>query len=242
MTLAINGSSFDAPMVGATTSGSTAYSAGGKVSFSSYPAAGSGTGRTAIVERQRQHRLLRPAHDTRGGHAALRRGGGELRPGSLHPRWRGRRLQPRLGPQQHQVDDQRDRQDLRRPDHAVVEPRDHQHQRRPLVDDRQGAPGALHRQLAERHDQGASTATRARARPTPSPTGCTPRAARRTTRAATSWKAAATRGTPRTSWRGQQRGHGDRHQLEPRGHWLRGVQLPVDPGQRRDPDGVAAGP
>jgi phosphate transport system substrate-binding protein len=47
--LAINGSSFDAPMVGATTSGSTAYSAGGKVSFSSYPAAGSGTGRTAIV-------------------------------------------------------------------------------------------------------------------------------------------------------------------------------------------------
>jgi phosphate transport system substrate-binding protein len=49
VTLAINGSSFDAPMVGATTSGSTAYSAGGKVSFSSYPAAGSGTGRTAIV-------------------------------------------------------------------------------------------------------------------------------------------------------------------------------------------------
>jgi phosphate transport system substrate-binding protein len=47
--LAINGSSFDAPMIGATTSGSTAYSAGGKVSFSSYPAAGSGTGRTAIV-------------------------------------------------------------------------------------------------------------------------------------------------------------------------------------------------
>ena len=49
VTLAINGSSFDAPMVGASTSGSTAYSAGGKVSFSSYPAAGSGTGRTAIV-------------------------------------------------------------------------------------------------------------------------------------------------------------------------------------------------
>jgi phosphate transport system substrate-binding protein len=49
VTLAINGSSFDAPMVGATTSGSTAYTAGGKVSFSSYPAAGSGTGRTAIV-------------------------------------------------------------------------------------------------------------------------------------------------------------------------------------------------
>jgi phosphate transport system substrate-binding protein len=49
VTLAINGSSFDAPMVGATTSGSTAYSAGGKVSFSSYPAAGSGTGRTSIV-------------------------------------------------------------------------------------------------------------------------------------------------------------------------------------------------
>ncbi len=47
--LAINGSSFDAPMVGATTSGSTAYSAGGKVSFSSYPAAGSGTGRTSIT-------------------------------------------------------------------------------------------------------------------------------------------------------------------------------------------------
>ena len=37
--LAINGSSFDAPEVGATTSGSSAYSAGGKVSFSSYPAA-----------------------------------------------------------------------------------------------------------------------------------------------------------------------------------------------------------
>jgi phosphate transport system substrate-binding protein len=49
VSLAINGSSFDAPMVGATTSGSTAYTAGGKVSFSSYPAAGSGTGRTAIV-------------------------------------------------------------------------------------------------------------------------------------------------------------------------------------------------
>jgi phosphate transport system substrate-binding protein len=49
VSLAINGSSFDAPMIGATTSGSTAYSAGGKVSFSSYPAAGSGTGRTAIV-------------------------------------------------------------------------------------------------------------------------------------------------------------------------------------------------
>jgi len=48
-TLAINGSSFDAPMVGATTSGSTAYTAGGKVSFSSYPAAGSGTGRSSIV-------------------------------------------------------------------------------------------------------------------------------------------------------------------------------------------------
>ncbi|MGB8197043.1 MAG: substrate-binding domain-containing protein [Acidimicrobiales bacterium] len=49
VTIAINGSSFDAPMVGATTSGSTAYTGGGKVSFSSYPAAGSGTGRTAIV-------------------------------------------------------------------------------------------------------------------------------------------------------------------------------------------------
>ncbi|HEY5437524.1 MAG TPA: substrate-binding domain-containing protein [Acidimicrobiales bacterium] len=47
--LAINGSSFDAPMIGATTSGSTAYTAGGKVTFSSYPAAGSGTGRTAIT-------------------------------------------------------------------------------------------------------------------------------------------------------------------------------------------------
>jgi phosphate transport system substrate-binding protein len=47
--LAINGSSFDAPEIGATTSGSTAYSAGGSVSFSSYPAAGSGTGRTDIV-------------------------------------------------------------------------------------------------------------------------------------------------------------------------------------------------
>jgi phosphate transport system substrate-binding protein len=49
VSLAINGSSFDAPMVGATTSGSTGFSAGGKVSFSSYPAAGSGTGRTSIV-------------------------------------------------------------------------------------------------------------------------------------------------------------------------------------------------
>jgi phosphate transport system substrate-binding protein len=49
VTIAINGSSFDAPMVGATTSGSTAYTAGGKVSFSAYPAAGSGTGRTSIV-------------------------------------------------------------------------------------------------------------------------------------------------------------------------------------------------
>jgi phosphate transport system substrate-binding protein len=48
-TLAINGSSFDAPMIGASTSGSSAYSAGGKVSFSAYPAAGSGTGRTGIV-------------------------------------------------------------------------------------------------------------------------------------------------------------------------------------------------
>ena len=47
--LAINGSSFDAPEVGATTSGASAYSAGGKVSFSSYPAAGSGTGRTDIT-------------------------------------------------------------------------------------------------------------------------------------------------------------------------------------------------
>ena len=49
VTLAINGSSFDAPLVGATTSGSTGYTAGGKVSFSAYPAAGSGTGRTAIA-------------------------------------------------------------------------------------------------------------------------------------------------------------------------------------------------
>ncbi|MCU1362328.1 MAG: phosphate transporter, periplasmic phosphate-binding protein [Acidimicrobiaceae bacterium] len=47
--LAINGSSFDAPLVGATTSGSTAYSAGGKVSFSAYPAGGSGSGRTGIT-------------------------------------------------------------------------------------------------------------------------------------------------------------------------------------------------
>jgi phosphate transport system substrate-binding protein len=49
VSLAINGSSFDAPLVGATTSGSTGYTAGGKVSFSAYPAAGSGTGRTAIA-------------------------------------------------------------------------------------------------------------------------------------------------------------------------------------------------
>lgn len=48
-TLSINGSSFDAPLVGATTSGSTGYSAGGKVSFSAYPAAGSGTGRSGIA-------------------------------------------------------------------------------------------------------------------------------------------------------------------------------------------------
>ncbi|HEY1825205.1 MAG TPA: substrate-binding domain-containing protein [Acidimicrobiales bacterium] len=47
--LAINGSSFDAPLVGVTTSGSSAYTAGGKVSFSSYPAAGSGSGRTGIT-------------------------------------------------------------------------------------------------------------------------------------------------------------------------------------------------
>jgi phosphate transport system substrate-binding protein len=47
--LAINGSSFDAPLVGATTSGSTGYTAGGKVSFSAYPAAGSGTGRSGIT-------------------------------------------------------------------------------------------------------------------------------------------------------------------------------------------------
>jgi phosphate transport system substrate-binding protein len=49
VSLAINGSSFDAPEVGATTSGSTAYSAGGNVTFSSYPGAGSGTGRTDIT-------------------------------------------------------------------------------------------------------------------------------------------------------------------------------------------------
>ncbi len=49
VSLAINGSSFDAPLVGVTTSGSTAYSAGGKVSFSAYPAAGSGTGRSQIA-------------------------------------------------------------------------------------------------------------------------------------------------------------------------------------------------
>jgi phosphate transport system substrate-binding protein len=48
-TLNINGSSFDAPLVGVTTSGSTAYSAGGKVAFSAYPAAGSGAGRTGIT-------------------------------------------------------------------------------------------------------------------------------------------------------------------------------------------------
>lgn len=47
--LSINGSSFDAPLVGVTTSGSTAYSAGGKVTFSAYPAAGSGAGRTGIT-------------------------------------------------------------------------------------------------------------------------------------------------------------------------------------------------
>lgn len=49
VSLSINGSSFDAPEVEATTSGSTAYTAGGKVSFSSYPAAGSGAGRTGIT-------------------------------------------------------------------------------------------------------------------------------------------------------------------------------------------------
>jgi phosphate transport system substrate-binding protein len=49
VSLNINGSSFDAPLVGVTTSGSTAYSAGGKVTFSAYPAAGSGAGRTGIT-------------------------------------------------------------------------------------------------------------------------------------------------------------------------------------------------
>jgi phosphate transport system substrate-binding protein len=49
VSLAINGSSFDAPLIGATTSGSTAYTAGGKVTFSAYPAAGSGAGRTGIT-------------------------------------------------------------------------------------------------------------------------------------------------------------------------------------------------
>ncbi len=49
VSLAINGSSFDAPLIGVTTSGSSAYTAGGKVSFSSYPAAGSGSGRTGIT-------------------------------------------------------------------------------------------------------------------------------------------------------------------------------------------------
>ena len=49
VSLAINGSSFDAPLVGVTTSGSSAYSAGGKVTFSAYPAAGSGSGRTGIT-------------------------------------------------------------------------------------------------------------------------------------------------------------------------------------------------
>jgi phosphate transport system substrate-binding protein len=47
--LNINGSSFDAPLVGATTSGTTGYTAGGNVSFSAYAAAGSGTGRSSIV-------------------------------------------------------------------------------------------------------------------------------------------------------------------------------------------------
>ena len=47
--LNINGSSFDAPMIAATTSGSTGYNAGGKVSFSQYPAAGSGSGRAGIT-------------------------------------------------------------------------------------------------------------------------------------------------------------------------------------------------
>jgi len=47
--LNINGSSFDAPMIAATTSGSTGYNAGGQVSFSQYPAAGSGSGRAGIT-------------------------------------------------------------------------------------------------------------------------------------------------------------------------------------------------
>ena len=46
--LAINGSSFDAPLVGTLTSGASAFQSGGNVSFSSYPAAGSGTGRSGI--------------------------------------------------------------------------------------------------------------------------------------------------------------------------------------------------
>jgi phosphate transport system substrate-binding protein len=49
VSLAINGSSFDAPLVGVTTSGSSAYTAGGKVTFSQYLAAGSGSGRTGIT-------------------------------------------------------------------------------------------------------------------------------------------------------------------------------------------------
>ncbi|HEY7930738.1 MAG TPA: substrate-binding domain-containing protein [Acidimicrobiales bacterium] len=48
-TLSINGSSFDAPLVGVTTSGSTGYTANGNVSFSAYPAAGSGSGRSGIA-------------------------------------------------------------------------------------------------------------------------------------------------------------------------------------------------
>jgi len=47
--LNINGSSFDAPLIAATTTGSTGYTAGGKVSFSTYPAAGSGSGRAGIT-------------------------------------------------------------------------------------------------------------------------------------------------------------------------------------------------
>jgi phosphate transport system substrate-binding protein len=48
--LNINGSSFDAPLIGVTTSGQTSYNAlNSNVSFSSYPAGGSGSGRTGIT-------------------------------------------------------------------------------------------------------------------------------------------------------------------------------------------------
>jgi len=57
-----------------------------KVSFSSYPAAGSGAGRTSITTEVSASDSLTSPYAL-GRHVAFGRGGGELRPGPLHPRW-----------------------------------------------------------------------------------------------------------------------------------------------------------